>query len=174
MIKEKVIIQKVPIATVGQVQYFQVKIPRDAKRIIGIETTSSNVLPIMGIGGIGGIGGGGGGFGIPHINLFGLIFTPSPYLGELRLLSCGKTNLFYAADIYQQDANIAEGDYSATTYFTPNDWSHGIKHEEDEVNEDGDATLLKGIFKDKQDPSGLTYTYTVGVYVWYEKISKEV
>jgi hypothetical protein len=170
MIKEKVVIQKVPIAVVGQVEYFQVKIPRDAKRIIGIETTSSAVEPIMGIGGIHGAGGGGG---IPHINLLGLIFTPSPFLGELRLLSCGKTNLFYAADIYQQDANIGQGDYSASPYFTPSDWSHGIKHEEDEVNEDGEATLLKGIFKDKQDPSGLTYTYTVGIYVWYEKICKE-
>ncbi len=82
MIKEKVVIQKVPIVAVGQVQYFQVKIPRDAKRIIGIETTSSNIIPIIGIGES---GGGGGGGGIPTINLLGLIFQPSPFLGNSDL-----------------------------------------------------------------------------------------
>ena len=47
MLNEKVIITKLPITQVGQVVNFQIKIPRDALRIIGIELSGSHFVNIQ-------------------------------------------------------------------------------------------------------------------------------
>jgi hypothetical protein len=37
--KQKVIVTQLTITTKGQVKYFQIRIPKDVKQIIGIETS---------------------------------------------------------------------------------------------------------------------------------------
>jgi len=158
MRKEKVILTSFAITQVGQIQGFQVKIPRDAKRIIGIESSVSKriLMPAPG-------GGGGGGIGSLFVSV-----NPNPIMGEFKLQSSGDANIIFADTIYSDDANIGQGDFSATMQFPPKDFTHLYKPMETEANEDGSATLIKGIYTDKQNPVNQTYTYNTNIYVWVE------
>jgi hypothetical protein len=191
MLREKVIITKLPISQPGQIQHFQVKIPRDAKRIIGIEVsaqymnmqTAGGPQPIIGIG-----------FNAPsHYSYMSLerkamgrnIFTITPdlFLGDVRLQSCEDTNVFFAEDVYYTDENLGFGDFSIRTpRFRPSTETHGYKRHECVVNTNGETTILKGIYRDRQkgaqaNVNSLTgqifFQYTANIYVWYELKTKE-
>jgi hypothetical protein len=157
MMHEKVIITPLSISQLGQIRFFDIKIPRDAKRIIGIETSISKIFSLS-------PGGGGGGGG----SLFGLKLNRSIYMGEFRLISCGKANIFYAQDLTLGDVNIGQGDFT-TAEFTSAEFTHQDKKEEEAVNEDGAARLIKGVYRDRQNPMLSDYTYTVKIYLWYEE-----
>jgi hypothetical protein len=173
MFKERVIITKLSITKVGQIVHFQVKIPRDAIRIIGVELSGCYSNPPM-----------------ERQAAFAklalatearmsrsfsiLQFTSSPFVGDVRLQSCEDTNVFYSDDVYLADYNLGYGDFSATALFPATSETHGYKRYEYVVNTNGETTILKGIYRDRQTAnSNPQYTYTVNVYVWYEKICKE-
>jgi|SRR6185437_2810848 len=173
MFKEKVILTKLPITKVGQVVNFQVKIPRDASRIIGIELSGCYSNPPV--------------EQQPAAAKFALAtearisksfnilqFTPSPFVGDVRLQSCEDTNVFYSGDVYLADNNLGFGDFSATGLFPAKTETHGYKRYECVVNTNGETTILKGVYRDRQTANSKPqYAYTVNVYVWYEKIIKQ-
>lgn len=174
--KEKVILTAFAITQPGQIKHFQVKIPRDAKRIIGIEASASRTEPVQTTGGIsggGGPAGGGGTGGTGFANPFGLLLNQDTLLGEFRLQSCGSANIFYAGTLFLGDNNEGQGYFSSIPQFTPKEFTHSPKRTEDKVNEDGSATLLKGIYRDGQSAAAGGYTYTVKIYVWVELNCKE-
>lgn len=178
--KEKVIVTKLQIAQPGQICHFQVKIPRDAKRIIGVEVSAQYMnmqspQPIRIIG-----------FHGPSQYTFlnlrigrGDIFliTPDLFLGDVRLQSCEDTNVFFSEDVYYADENLAFGDFSAINpRFFPAPQTHGYKRHEVEVNTNGETTILKGIFRDRQGgtqanigSNAIFFQYMATVYVWYEE-----
>ncbi|MGH2611874.1 MAG: hypothetical protein ACRDFB_02360 [Rhabdochlamydiaceae bacterium] len=182
MIKEKVILKTFPITQVGQIVHFDVKIPHDALRIIGVELNGAYPNPPLILGrGIAKL--------LPQMmvqatraiiakRFINLQYAQSPYVGSLRLQSCEKTNIFYSGDIFLADVNTGYGDYSVTPRFQSIEPTHGEKRHEFIVNTVGKTTALKGIYRDRQNPnsnmigkggpSGQIYTYTVNVYVWYE------
>lgn len=186
MIKEKVIISAIEIDTPGQVMHFQIKVPRDAERIIGIEYSISQMQQLGqiggngggngtlgGAGGTGGTGGtgdlgGGGAGGSP--NIFNLIIQPNSPMGDFRLQGCDNANIFYAADVYTDDTNVSQGDFSATE----KEYTHEYKQYEDVLSEEGCITLIKGIYRDKQDPNAVViYAYILKIYVWYEHAERD-
>jgi hypothetical protein len=199
MLREKVIITKLPITQAGQIQHFQVKVPRDAHRIIGVEvsaqymglqvlTTESNTIyttnslsnippPLP---------------SLPSPptassytfsslslgNIFQII--PDLFLGDVRLQSCDNTNVFFAEHIYYTDENFLFGDYSAINpNFIPVPETHGKKREICVVNTDGETTIIKGIYRDRQGSNNNSvgqayFQYVASIYVWYEtKITHE-
>ena len=173
MFKERVILTTLPITKTGQIVHFQVKIPRDAIRIIGVELSGCYSNPPM-----------------ERQAAFAKLalatdarmsrsfsimqFTSSPFVGDVRLQSREVTNVFYAENVYLADYNLGYGDFSANALFPATSETHGYKRFECVVNTDGETTILKGIYRDRQNAnSNPQYTYTVNVYVWYEKISKE-
>ena len=226
--KEKVVLTQLSISQAEQIILFQVKIPRDAIHITGINVTVTVGMPVaavissggggsigsagggsIGGGSIGSAGGGslgGGGISdvisdiptnpespssnVPLTESFQAAlsnnadlpisspqwigFTPSVFLGDVRVQSYGKANIFMAEDVYLQDSNIGQGYFSSIAQLAPNDWSHGEKHKKSEVLEDGNVTVLKGIYRDRQSATGTPLSYTVGVYIWYETNPKKV
>jgi hypothetical protein len=177
---EKVIITDLFIQNAGAVRSFQVKIPHDAICIKGVNVTVTMGLPPIPLN--------------PQLKLtrtapmppnFLAInssddtlpagspswigFIPSIFLGNLRVQSYGKANIFIAEDVYLQDFNIGQGDFSSISQVLPNDWSNKVKFERVEEREDAEVTVLKGIYRDMQPPMAKPiYAYSVGVYIWYE------
>lgn len=185
MFREKVIVTKLPVTQAGQIVHFQVKIPRDAARIIGMEVDAQYMnmqlaqaaaklaravtYPMASQ----------RTYAALERKGTGRIFTITPdlLLGNVRLQSCEGTNIFYAEDIYFTDENIAFGDFTARTpNFFPNATTHGYKREECVVNTNGESTILKGVYRDRQSTSaqasaiqqGVFFQYVAGIYVWYE------
>jgi hypothetical protein len=174
MIKEKVILTSLPVTQVGQIIHFDVKIPHDALRVIGIELSGANTNPPV-------YPPSGRGLKMRLAegrSFMSIIFNENPYIGEVRIQSCEKTNIFYAGDLFLTDVNAGYGDYSIRLGFPALEYTHGQKRTEYVVNTGGKTTILKGIYRDRQNPgsnligkggpTGQLYTYTVNVYVWYE------
>ena len=185
MRNEKVIVAPLRIIAAGQICHFQVRIPRDAKRIIGIETGLLYSPPQGGA--------------QPSI----FQFTADTFLGDLRLQSCEDTNIFFAEDIYGRDNNLGFGDFAAALSPLPRlPEIYSYKREEFMVNTYGTTTVIKGIYRDRQQggttggqvggiqPIGIQSVginpidplpnphpfsaYTVNIYLWYELLNVEV
>jgi len=182
MRNEKVIVTPLRIIAAGQICHFQVKIPRDAKRIIGIETGLLYSPPQV--------------EAPPGI----FQFTQDTFLGDVRLQSCEDTNIFFAEDIYFRDNNLGFGDFAAALSHLPRlPETYSYKREEFVINTAGTTTIIKGIYRDRQqgtntggggEDSLQTTTistinhittvntntflaYTVNIYLWYELLNEE-
>lgn len=182
--KRRAISTKISITKQGEVKFFQVKVPFDAVAIIGIETAMrlkrftsfpapSVPLPlnnpygnIVGESNPGKVmieGFVGGDFGSGRNSL----------AGELRLQSSDDCNVFYATSISDQTSRENLDKVQSVNFIFENVWTHGYKRELEEVQVDGNTTVLAGLYKDKlgemlkQDVS-----YDVFLYVWY-KFKKE-
>jgi hypothetical protein len=185
IMKERVIIKPISITKKGEIQFFQIRIPRDAERIIGIETGLSRT---------------GKGFSeyvrrgeiyaaaalapvaaqvvaikvpvpvpAPRNTGFPVRFQRDSLIGELKLQSLEKANVFFSEDVYESDRNIGFADFSATRFFEPSPWTHEFKRFEETVVVNGITTLVGGYFKDRIGEQFKTnLSYQVNVYVWYE------
>ncbi len=125
MIKEKVIIKELSISKRGECQFFEMKIPRDAQRIIGFETSVKGIDIFSDF--------------HHHFNLF--YFRPTYPAGQLKIQSCGKSNLCYSTEAVLSDMNLGFGDFSIPFFDFPFDqpwrdfqWTHGYKREEDVIS----------------------------------------
>jgi hypothetical protein len=186
--KEQCVIKQVRISRQGELRVFQIKIPRTAQRIIGIETgIVAMKFSDMEFAGQGYVG-------QPIqaqrslVSDLQKVIAPVPrpipdfrsaffssfffrtelLIGELKLQSLERANIFYAADVYEISRNIQYGDYSADG-FIPQAWTHGKKRFEDVVAVNAETTIIEGIFKDRfGERIKRDWPYTVNVYVWYE------
>ena len=178
--KEEVIIQSICITKKKEQTFFQVKLPRDTYKIIGIETG----LYIL----------------AAPPNLFVPLQDNSGFIrrnnmmGILQLQTNGKANIFYSKEIFERDINIGTGEIKIITdqpnqeenvaflrveppdgnsfdFFTC--WTHGSKREEDPLNICG-CTLINGQFKDAVgEYFGTDISYKVILYIWIERKTNE-
>ncbi len=153
--KEKVIIEELAISKKGQLNAFQLKVPADAKRIIGFETNAVglilNDVPVFG--------------GLPAGTLK---FQGSVVIGEIRIQSCGKSNLFFTTEVCFNDLNIGFADFTQTGEWTSTQWIKGKKREEEVVSIDECCDVFQGNYKDIIGiTSGVDLVYTVKLYMWY-------
>lgn len=157
MTKRQIIATTLSISGQGELKHFQVKIPFSAALIIGVET---------------------------GVRAKAIIENPRPpvkramerkemenpfsneiLVGELKLQSCEKANIFYAKEIkvLNEDAGFKIGS------FRENSWTHGMKKELDEVAVDGNTTIISGIYRDRVgEQMKKDIQYEVNVYLWYE------
>jgi hypothetical protein len=154
--KKRVVISGFNIEAARQVRIFQVRLPREAKSVIGV--------------------------GMGYQIIEGVDDPPPPpplipwraqveirrnqLLGEIRLQSFEKANIFYTAEL-QLDKNLDFADFSSR-HWAPSLHTHHTRHYTDVVNVLGESTVLQGIYKDKlfNFQEGLVYKYRVNVYVW--------
>jgi hypothetical protein len=190
--KEQCIITKVPITLKGELRTFQIKIPRTAMRIIGIETgivamkyndseyarnqfaaqavqaqaaqavQASPAIKVPGPVPVPAPG-------PQSLFMSTLVFRPELLIGELKLRSLEKANIFYIKDVHEADLSMMFGDFSITPGFIPQNWTHGRHRLVDPVVVNGETTVIQGLFKDRLgERIGKDWPYAVNVYVWYE------
>ena len=177
MIREQVLIQTINIIKRNQQVFFQIKLPRDTHKIIGVET------------------------GLYILEAYPYLFTPSQddmglirsniMMGTLQLQANGNTAIFYSKEIFERDINTGRGelkefvsqgqggaplafllinvppDGNGFDFF--NSWTHGSKREEDPVNV-CNCSVINGWFKDAA--AAIINTdihYQVMLYIWIER-----
>jgi hypothetical protein len=89
---ESVTVYTIPISKKGEWKYFQVRLPKDARKIIGVETGLHvlDELPFEVAGAV--------------IKRFGI--ERNKLFGELKMQSLDTANIFYAKDIVEEDRNM--------------------------------------------------------------------
>jgi hypothetical protein len=156
MMREKVVITALVINKVGQVKHFQIKLPKTAKRIIGIELGGrliTNTKDLI----------------VPRPNDSHTAFKRNTLLGELKLQSCENANVFYAGHL-QSDNNIGYGDFSENQFWKAKPFTHQTMTFEETVIVNAESTIVQGVYKDRIGEQYETdVNYLVNVYLWYEQ-----
>lgn len=164
MKREGVIVSTFAIERPKQVKLFQVRIPREANEVIGVEIglrwLAGNLpVPV-----------------IPPRDSGAPPDVPAPWqlpmmqlrnfdLGEVKLQSYEKANIFYSGDVII-NKNHEAGDFT-NAGFAPKEYTHQYQSQEVEVSVRAETTLVQGIYRDKANEfiTG-SYRYQVSVYVW--------
>ncbi len=169
MIREEAILYSTDIIRYGQSCYFQVELPSDTQKIIGVEVTairkssgatSSDMFFFF------------GSFE-PNVpvaeidSLFKILKTET--IGRLTLHIPETGGVFYQDDIRQKDISSKYADF--TQYPVQfGQWSHDRKRYETNINVSTCSKLVEGHFKDTW---GALYSYHViyqlNIYIWIEK-----
>ena len=159
--KKEAIITTLSITRAYEIKHFQVRIPGDASSICGVAVTVSSkgktVLTIP---------------DLPKGEVSKAAYNPSRYnrnllFGDVLLFSCEEGNCFYTGELHEEDNNVMMGDFTGSTEDMFGQWSHGQRHEADEVIVDGDTTVVMGIYRDKVGKAvSKTDGYNVRVIIW--------
>jgi hypothetical protein len=153
MRKEKVILSSVTIASQGQIKFFQIKLPKTALRIIGIELgMRAGKVPAS-----------------PPLRSV----TPlkrSRTICELKLQSCEGANVFFSTYL-QNDPNLGFFDFTKAAW-PVKPYSHQTQLLEDPVTVDADTTIIQGMLRDRLEIDleqiDIEVNYTLNIYVWLE------
>lgn len=173
--KERVHIHTLEVSGQGQIINFQVRIPRDAKRIVGILITEN----VSAEGGAPSRGARGVDISRPRI-------TFPVKVGHLILQSKDKANFFYAEDVLHNDNSFSVGDFTiAALSYLPSisllelpsgigtakrEFTGGAKWQELCIEIDIQNTKLFGIYTDTFNESReANSTYQVKLYFYYEQ-----
>jgi hypothetical protein len=160
MMRESVIITPFLIERAKQVKLFQIKIPREAKNIIGIEMgvkfqEGAPVPPA------------------PPVDwVLPMLQKRNRCVGELKLQSYEKANIFYTGEL-TMNYNMDQADFTSK-WFVPKVYTHQAESHESDVSVSGTTTIIQGVFRDKLSESQeAAYKYTVYVYLWLESKDNE-
>lgn len=153
MMQEQVCITPLAINKAGQVKHFQIRLPKTAKKVIGVEIGGRFLN---------------GSKLVPNINSDAL-FKRNQLVGELKLQSCEEANVFYAGEL-RLDSNMAYGDYTKNTQWIPEVFTHQMQTFEDVVITNADSTVINGMYKDNIGlQNQQSVSYLLNVYLWYSK-----
>lgn len=158
----------------GEIRYFQIQLPLDTQSITGIQFSEHLSHPLINpLAGPDATGGGaprpdGEGLPLPPRErgpLADFRYPRSPLLGELRLQSLEKADLFYREYLYL-DALSGWGDFSANAFWKPAPPTHQNKRTVDPVLVDGATTLVQGMYLDALAKNGWSEPpYTLDLYL---------
>ena len=169
MIREEVIVHSEKIEKQGQSKYFQIVLPADTLRIIGVETSAIRYAS--------------GASSSDFFFLFGTapLIVPvadvdplfkvkaTETIGRLTLHTPDATGIFFQDDIRQKDTSPKYADFSQYPVQF-GQWSHNSKRYESNINVTNCSNLVEGHFKDTW---GALYNYHVvyqlNIYIWIEK-----
>lgn len=166
---QKVLAHTIIIDRAGGKNFFQIRLPQDIRRIIGIETglLVRNPMPIL-----------------PYDALERFRHRRNILIGRLKLQLLNHLDFFYSKDIIDRDSSeqtaeieyIPQIDEKLGTLLNPpiiNNWEpfrwiYAPKREEDTVICEG-TTVVKGIYEDVfARDYGLSADYTISIFLWYE------
>lgn len=173
MTREEAVVHTEKIDRQGQTRYFQILLPADSSRIIGVEcsavrkasgASSSDMFFLFGT--------------APLITpvtgiepLFHIKATQT--IGRLTLHSSKGAGVIFQEDIRQKDTSSKYADFSQYPALF-DEWSHGSKRFETPLNVKNCSAVLEGHF---QDTWGALYnyhvTYQLNIYVWIEKFEPQ-
>jgi hypothetical protein len=149
----EVIVKTLEIVTPHQVNIFDIKIPRQAQYIIGIELSyiwKYGNLPTE----------------PPSDQPYELMtFFPSIQLGELKVQSYDQARVFYAEEL-KACQNFKQTDFTEKG-FKPRPFTHQSQRLEEPIKLDGISTLIQAIYKNTLELPP-PYRYQVNLYVWLQ------
>ncbi len=150
ILQQEVVVLTIPVTQQGQMEYFQIKLPHNLQRIVGIEygmlpDQGSTALPVTNID--------------PYFQL-----RANEWFGRLTMSipTCG--GIFYQWDLYK-DKNIHFTEAIGFKYWEPAIWTHSRKRHEVEI-EVGKASFVEGLYCNTRPDSA---NYFVHIYLWVEK-----
>lgn len=152
--RQEVISKQIEVSWPGEIQTFQIRLPEHTLEVIGVEVSYRlidavdpdvpvpfNPLQIMGI-------------------------SRNESVGEIKLQSCEKANIFFA-DHLKRDRNMGHGDFSANYNFRPKEYVHQLSREELPVCVKGKSTVIKGVYKDHfAEALAMKFKYSVSIHLW--------
>jgi hypothetical protein len=156
MTKEEVLIEQLFIDRIGKRSYFQVLLPKDTKRIIGLEfgTMEADGVPVIN----------------PSYYMVALSMqlVPNKVIGKIMLQIAGKENHFFQQNIVE-DRNIGIAEFIGADNWQPQLWTHSRKRLEVSVQVD-ENTIIEGLFHDSWGIDEYEWLqYKLNVCVWIEK-----
>jgi|SRR6186713_3327804 len=150
--QQEVVAYTIPVTRQGQMEYFQIRMPHNTARIIGLEfgmlpDEGQISLPVTTID--------------PHFQM-----RANEQFGRLTLQvpSCG--GIFYQGEL-TKDKNIHLGEAVGFINWQPGLWTHGRKRSEVELSLPG-ATFVEGLYCNMNEEDD---QYFVHIYLWIEKIA---
>lgn len=160
MIVEQAIVHKISIKQIGQRVSFQVRLPRDAYRLVGIEYDVRKIYTDSGASGL-------------------RVFIEEPtaeplfkrnsnkVIGRLSLHNNFCEGLFYQGDVVE-DRNVIQYEEIANRVFEPKPWMQSTRREE--IGFSVKAGLIQGLFEDKHEVNEFSeLEYELSIYFWIEK-----
>lgn len=152
MTKESCIVEQLFIDRIGKKVYFQIPLPRDASKIIGLEF---------------GAGGSCGTLLNPGALPPTTTVVPNKAIGKISLQVAGKENIFFQQTVVE-DRNTGSGEFfPGSLPLQP--WTLGRKREEWPVEVEK-GTLIEGLFQDSWGEGEFAWLqYSFSIYVWVEK-----
>ena len=156
MLHQQVLSEKIFITQKGTIRHFQLRVPRSAEKLIGMEcgVRMNSVLPVL---------------QQPAGFTQSLQFFPTRIMGELTLQNVGKGNLFYSVPVIEQDAHVSYGDYSNQAAFAPKCYTHCAKREPVEINIPRDTAIIMGMYKDLLGTElNDNLQYWILIHLWFE------
>jgi hypothetical protein len=160
MINEEAIVQILSVNRIGEIIHFQVQLPTDTKRIIGLEygVTGQNGVPLADpepppVA-----------EGQPSFRLYA-----NKVIGKISLQNPGSENVFYQGNLIEdRNAELHEG--TASTLWQPASWTHSRKREEVSLNVEGNTSFIEGFFQDSWGTNEYeSLAYKLHLYLWIEK-----
>lgn len=169
--EDRVFVHTISVKRPGEKHSFQVKVPRDAKVITGIELThsvppfqverkaalvSDSPSPLESL----------------RIKGFG-DFRRNYKIGFLKLESNDKSGLFHADEIIHSENNFLFGN-SANYHFAGTFWEEGTKMEILNLNVNGENTVISGYYEDIiLSFFKVEYQYSISLYLYYDLKKKK-
>src|SRR6266496_5059499 len=164
MTKEECIVSTLSITKPREVKNFQIRLPNDTNRIVGVEfgairtfyaETGNYVDPEW--------------WGFPNTNDPLFHIKPTKTVGEFALQTLGTENIFFRGEMKDKDSNIFWADFSKPLMNQFTEWTHYGKREEVEVNASSND-IVEVCYKDRWAIlNTLIVRYTFHLYLWIEK-----
>lgn len=170
--KDRVFIHTISVYRPGERHAFQVKLPKDAKRIKGMEFTHTippfsmeykrgyteyQASPV-----------------VDAIAYNSFTLLPNYKVGDLKLESNDRSGIFLTQEIVHQDYNLLHGSFAPVVPHVGEFWTEGKIKETLAVDVDGENTIISGIYKDRiLEQFQTEYFYKINLYFYYELKEKE-
>ena len=172
---QDVIVQRLNISKQGERHYFQINVPRQAEKIVGVELGAFLNAPVF----------------LEDRSLSAnkwLSIKRNRLLGEVQLQTPNQPNFFFTGELVQEDRNIGVADFIQTgesreveltrlridpppqkNYWKSQQFTHGGRKEVDEILTNNERVIY-GCFKDvigKTEQKNINYT--VLLYLWFQQ-----
>lgn len=155
---QQVIVKRLYIARIGEKQFFQIRLPKDAKRVIGLEYFTCIIEQ-----------GPGGPIEIDGPGLTDTTFQkrPGKVIGKLSLRSACCEGMFLQTDL-TEDRNTHQHEGLAAALMQVKPWIHSSRREETSFSVK--ASLIEGFFEDSYGAGEHDFMeYELALYLWIEK-----
>lgn len=158
MREEQAIVEVIRISTQGELRHFEIKVPLNAIAVIGVQTGvmlkgKAAETPRA----------------IPALPVEIKETKSQPFvIGELKLQSLTKPNLFYGTLIREPFAGEDFANPLAPLGYREKDWIYGYKKEWEKIQVSASPVIVKGLFKDFLGESAKRdLTYDVFLALWF-------
>lgn len=155
MMQEEVIVTSIYISRIGERKHFQIALPTDTKKIIGLEygaiELAGALIPVVPV----------------TINPFAV--KADKLMGRLSLQVPGREGVFYRGDLIE-DRNYHLGEDVSATSWVPQLWSHSGRRQEIELAVNGGLSFVEGYFIDRYGLGEYdSLEYQLQLCLWIEK-----